>query len=122
MSTSTPTFQTGVQYGFFFDQSRCIACQTCAVACKDWKSIPARPQKPLRIFKWAKGQFPNPQVNTLFAPCYHCANPACVEVANGAMYKEGSYGAVLIDPAQATSSSLKDAWEACPYGANHIRL
>ena len=24
------------QVGFYFDQTRCIGCYTCAVACKDW--------------------------------------------------------------------------------------
>lgn len=33
------------------------------------------------------------------------------------MFKEGTYGAVLIDPAQATSPSLRTAAAACPYGA-----
>jgi anaerobic dimethyl sulfoxide reductase subunit B (iron-sulfur subunit) len=44
-------------------------------------------------------------------------NPVCVDAAEGAMYKEPKYGAVLIDPDKATNSSLKAAWEACPYGA-----
>ena len=55
-------------------------------------------------------------MNFLFAPCYHCANPVCVPVANGTMMK-AKYGAVLIDPAQASSPSLRDAQLACPYGA-----
>jgi anaerobic dimethyl sulfoxide reductase subunit B (iron-sulfur subunit) len=33
------------------------------------------------------------------------------------MFKEPKYGAVLIDPNQANSPSLKAAWEACPFGA-----
>jgi Fe-S-cluster-containing dehydrogenase component len=105
------------QYGFFFDQSRCVACQTCAVACKDWNDIAAGPAKPLRIFAWEKGAFPALRINTLFAPCYHCENPVCVDVANGAMYKEDKYGAVLIDPDKANDPNLKAAWNACPYGA-----
>lgn len=49
--------------------------------------------------------------------CYHCANPLCVESAQGAMFKEPKYGAVLIDPAQQSSAKLRDAFDACPYGA-----
>ena len=48
--------------------------------------------------------------------CWHCSNPVCVTAANGAMYKEPKYGAVLIDPSQTKNPSLKAAWEACPYG------
>jgi anaerobic dimethyl sulfoxide reductase subunit B (iron-sulfur subunit) len=33
------------------------------------------------------------------------------------MMKEPNFGAVLIDPTQSSSASLKAAWEACPYGA-----
>jgi Fe-S-cluster-containing dehydrogenase component len=106
-----------VQYGFFFDQSRCTACMACTVACKTWNQLSPGPSKWLRIYEWETGTFPAPEINTLFAPCYHCQNPVCVDAANGAMYKEPKYGAVLIDPNQADSSSLRAAWEACPYGS-----
>jgi len=115
---STPTqFKTGVQYGFFFDQTRCDGCNTCQVACKAWNNLDPGPGKMLRILQWEKGTFPNVRQRTLFAPCYHCANPVCIPPANGALIKESKYGAVLIDPAKANSTDLKAAWEACPYGA-----
>jgi anaerobic dimethyl sulfoxide reductase subunit B (iron-sulfur subunit) len=70
------------------------------------------------MFTWEKGSFPDTiRVHTLFAPCYHCENPVCVDAANGAMYKEEKYGAVLIDPDKAKSIDLRKANEACPYGA-----
>jgi len=104
------------QYGFFFDQSRCTACHACAVACKSWNLLDPGPVKWARVFEWETGTFPNLKINTLFAPCYHCENPICVDAANGAMYKEEKYGAVLIDPAKSTSPDLRAAWDACPYG------
>ncbi len=114
MSTS----QSNVtQYGFFFDQSRCTACFTCTVACKVWNKLGPGPSKWLRIYEWETGTFPTPYINTLFAPCYHCQNPVCVDAAGGAMFKEPSHGAVLIDPEKATSPSLRAASDACPYGA-----
>jgi anaerobic dimethyl sulfoxide reductase subunit B (iron-sulfur subunit) len=104
------------QYGFFFDQSRCTSCYACTVACKDWNDIPAGPVKWLRMLEWERGSFPNVRINRLFAPCYHCENAVCVDAANGAMYKEEKYGAVLIDPDKANSIDLRKAQEACPYG------
>jgi anaerobic dimethyl sulfoxide reductase subunit B (iron-sulfur subunit) len=106
-----------VQYGFFFDQSRCMNCHSCVVACRDWNDTPPGPVKWARMFEWEKGSFPNITLNYLFAPCYHCENPVCVDAANGAMYKEEKYGAVLIDPDKANSIDLRKAQEACPYGA-----
>jgi anaerobic dimethyl sulfoxide reductase subunit B (iron-sulfur subunit) len=106
-----------VQYGFFFDQGRCIDCKACAVACKSWYNLAPGPEKWLRMFEWEEGAFPNVELHSLFAPCYHCENPVCVDAANGAMYKEEKYGAVLIDPAKANSIDLRKANAACPYSA-----
>src|SRR5208283_3389038 len=117
MSTSTATPNYVNQYGFYFDQGRCVDCKTCTVACKSWYNTAPGPSKKLRMFEWEEGSFPNVTLYALFAPCYHCANPVCIPAAKGAMFKEGTYGAVLIDPAQATSASLRDAADACPYGA-----
>ena len=116
-TTTTSAFPTGVQYGFYFDQGRCVDCKTCSVACKSWNNIDPGPAKWCRVMSWETGSWPNVTLNALFAPCYHCANPVCVAAANGAMYKEPNYGAVLIDPAQATSPNLRLAWQVCPYGA-----
>jgi anaerobic dimethyl sulfoxide reductase subunit B (iron-sulfur subunit) len=104
------------QYGFFFDQSRCISCYTCAVACKDWNDVPPGPVKWLRMFEWEKGVFTSVRVNTLFAPCYHCENPVCVDACpNGALYKEEKYGAVLVDKEKCKGT--RRCWIKCPYGA-----
>ncbi|MEM3734796.1 MAG: 4Fe-4S dicluster domain-containing protein [Nitrososphaerales archaeon] len=105
-----------VQYGFFFDQSRCIGCQACAVACKDWNNIKPGPEKWLRIYEYEKGAFPTVRENILFIPCFHCENPVCIDASSArGIYKEEKYGAVLIDPEKATK--LRDAAAACPYGA-----
>jgi len=105
------------QYGFFWDQSRCIGCSACFLACKEWKDLPPGSLRPLRILQWEEGSFPTPRVHTLVVQCYHCQNPVCVTAANGALIKEGTYGAVIIDPAQANSVMLRAAYQACPYGA-----
>jgi len=104
------------QYGFFFDQTRCSGCQNCVLACKSTKQIPPGQIRLLRFYQWETGSFPTVRVHTLFAPCYHCENPVCVDVANGALIKEEKYGAVIIDPSKAASAGLKAAWDACPYG------
>jgi len=112
MSSSTVS-----QYGFFFDQSRCIGCQACVMACKSWNNIDAGPEKWVKIFEYEQGAFPSVRENILWVPCFHCANPVCVAAANGAMLKEPTYGIVFIDPTKATSADLRAAYDACPYGA-----
>jgi len=32
-----------MQYGFYFDQTRCIGCYTCIVSCKDSHNVEAGP-------------------------------------------------------------------------------
>ena len=116
-SSATTPIKQGMQYGFFFDQSRCIGCSNCFLACVGTKRPPQGQVRLLRLYQWETGVFPNVNLNIVWAPCYHCVNPVCVSVANGALIKEPNYGAVLIDPDKATSPDLKVAWEACPYGA-----
>ncbi len=109
MSTTT------TQYGFFFDQSRCDNCMQCSVACKGWLGIGPGPAKPLRMLEWETGTFSDVRMHFMFATCYHCTNPVCVDAAGGAMFKEPKYGAVLIDPQN--NRGLRAAAAACPYGA-----
>jgi len=104
-----------MQYGFMFDETRCIDCRACSVACRDWNDIPAGPVKWLRRFTWETGVFPNVSMRFLFAPCYHCETPLCLEACpNNAIYKEDKYGAVLVDPN--LCQGAHECWEACPYG------
>ncbi|MBI4334151.1 MAG: 4Fe-4S dicluster domain-containing protein [Chloroflexi bacterium] len=105
-----------VQYGFFFDQSRCTDCRACVLACRNWHDIPPGPVKWCRMFQWEKGVYPNVRLHFLFAPCYHCEDPVCVRACqNRAIYKEDKYGAVLVDPQKCRGD--RRCWSACPYGA-----
>ena len=105
-----------VQYGFYFDQSRCIGCNACTVACKQWHQLPPGSEKWMRVYQWETGAFPDIRVHFLAIPCYHCENPVCANACpSGAIYKEKNYGAVLIDSSKCTGS--RRCWKACPYGS-----
>jgi len=104
------------QYGFFFDQSRCIGCHACTIACKQWRDIVPGPVKWMRVYQWEKGVFPNVKFHILAIPCYHCRNPVCVKACpEGALHKEEKYGAVLVDTEKCQGT--RKCWQACPYGA-----
>ena len=104
------------QYGFFFDQSRCIGCNACVIACKQWHDNPPGPNKWMRVYQWEKGSFPNVRLHILAIPCWHCEKPVCVKACpNGAIRKEEKYGAVLVDSSKCKGA--RKCWSACPYGA-----
>lgn len=105
-----------VQFGFFYDQSRCTGCQTCTLACKSYHQLAPGPLKFLRIYQYEKGAFPNVRLHVQWIPCYHCEDPACIDVCpNDALYKESKYGAVLLDTEKCDGCRL--CYEDCPYGS-----
>lgn len=104
------------QFGFFYDQSRCSGCRTCSVACKIWHQLPPGPLKYMRVYEYEKGIFPDIRLHFQWIPCYHCEDPACVNICPfDAIHKEDKYGAVLIDPDKCVGCRL--CYDACPYGA-----
>jgi DMSO reductase iron-sulfur subunit len=104
------------QYGFYIDLSRCIGCNACVIACKEWHNLEPGPAKWMRVFQWEKGAFPDIELHTLPLMCLHCQNPVCAEACpNQAIHKEDKYGAVLLDASKCTGQ--RRCFEACPYGA-----
>ncbi len=108
-----------MQLAFYFDQTRCTGCFTCAVACKDWHDIPAGPANWVRVSTIEKGKYPNPFVAFLAAPCYHCAEPACVTACPvDAIVKRPEDGIVIVNrEACLGKDSCQSCLEACPYQA-----
>ena len=105
-----------VQYGFFFNEDRCINCKACVVACKDWYDIKPGPVKYVRTYEYEEGYYPNVRLNVRWIACFHCSNPVCIDACpNHAIYKEEKYGAVLIDQEKCQGHRLCS--RACPYGA-----
>ena len=101
------------QYGFFIDTSRCTGCNACVISCKQYRNIQPGPAKPIRVYQWEKGVFPNVDVRVLPIMCFHCAEPKCmVACEHGAIYKEDTHGAVLVDTEKCMGD--RNCFEACP--------
>jgi anaerobic dimethyl sulfoxide reductase subunit B (iron-sulfur subunit) len=87
-----------MQMGFYFDQTRCIGCDTCVVACKDWHDVPAGPASWIRIRTIEKGKYPDLFVASLLIRCYHCLEPVCVKACPvNAISKRTQDGIVAVD-------------------------
>lgn len=105
-----------MQLGFYFDQTRCVGCFTCCVACKDWHDIPAGPVHWMKVTCLESGTFPSVSVAYQARPCYHCAEPSCMEVCpEDAITKREADGIVVVD--QDLCVGCQMCLDACPYGA-----
>lgn len=86
------------QMAFFFDQTRCTACYSCTVACKELHFPDSEPLNLRRIKIVEEGEFPNMYVAYLSASCYHCENPPCVlACSHDAITKREEDGIVVVD-------------------------
>lgn len=109
-----------MQVGFYFDQTRCIGCSACAVACKDWHDIPAGPIQLMQIFYNERGKFPNVYVSYRINPCFHCEDPVCIPVCPvNAITKREEDGIVIVDSDKCIGNEECDSkcLKACPYNA-----
>jgi len=108
-----------MQLGFYFDQTRCVGCFTCMVACKDWHDIPAGPANWMNVECIEEGVFPRLFVAYLIRPCYHCENPACLENCPAkAISKSAASGIVTLDRNVCLGKKACGICiETCPYGS-----
>lgn len=112
-----------MQYGFFFDNTRCTGCRTCVMACKDYKDLEVS-HTFRRVIDYEGGTWtPSGQdtyTQDIFAyhislSCNHCNDPACVQVCpTGAMHKD-EYGLVWPDWGKCIGCGY--CTMACPYHA-----
>lgn len=108
-----------MQMGFYFDQTRCTACYSCVVACKDWHDVPAGPASWRKVTTIEKGKFPDLSVTFLSLSCCHCANPACVAACPvNAISKREEDGIVIVDREKCLGKDQCElCLQACPYEA-----
>lgn len=112
------------KWGMVIDISKCVACYTCFVACKDeyWENdypphTAAQPrfgQFWMNLVKNERGKYPWVKVAHMPLPCMQCDDAPCVKAAkDGAVYKRDD-GIVVIDPEKAVGQ--KQVVDSCPWG------
>jgi len=108
------------QYGFYFDQNRCIGCHTCSVACKDWYDIPAGLINWRRVELVERGTFPDLFVAYTSTACNHCGIPPCMKACpEKAISKRESDGIVVVDREKCLGNKECNmrCLNACPWKA-----
>ncbi len=105
-----------MQLAFYFDQTRCMGCNACTVACKDWNQVNPGP------VRWRRQETYEPnggsKLFSLVMSCNHCAEPACKSVCSAGAIVKRDDGLVLVDRNKCIG--LKLCIDACPFSAPHI--
>jgi len=112
-----------LQIYFYFDQTRCIGCQACVVACKDWNNIPPGPANWISVETIEEGKFPNLRVSFIIHKCHHCIEPACIQSCpSGAISKRKEDGIVVVHSEICLGKSKCGlCLDSCPYKAPQFR-
>ncbi len=106
-----------MQYGFVIDQTKCIGCHACTVACKTEHDVPLGVNR-----TWVKyvekGEWPDTRRFFSVMRCNHCSNAPCVAICpTKALYtrKDG-----IVDFDTDRCIGCKSCMQACPYDALYI--
>ena len=113
------------KWGMLIDITKCNACYSCFIACKDeyWDNDyppysaaqPRHGQFWMNLVKKEGGTYPHIRVSYMPIPCMQCDAAPCIKAAkDGAVYKRPD-GIVIINPGKAVGQ--KQIVDACPYGA-----
>lgn len=101
--------------GFYFDNTRCVGCKACQIACKDRFDLQNAGPRPRRVSTFECGSYPNAGLYHVSLSCNHCDKPACVaNCPTGAMHQADD-GTVQHD--DEVCIGCKTCMSACPYGA-----
>ncbi len=108
-----------MQIGFYFDQSRCTGCYSCAIACKDWHDIKDDFVQWRRVIPLEKGTYPDVFLSYISLSCNHCEHPLCSDACPiGAIKKREEDGIMVVDRERCQGKDMCEMFckKACPYG------
>ena len=99
------------------DESRCVGCEACVVACKNENAVPPGLYRDW-VVQELRGEFPELELSIRSERCNHCEDAPCVSnCPTGASHYRGD-GTVQIDRDKCTGCRACIA--ACPYDARYV--
>ncbi|NQU03095.1 MAG: 4Fe-4S dicluster domain-containing protein [Syntrophaceae bacterium] len=106
------------RYGMIIDQTKCVGCHACRVACQNQNNL-REEEAYIYLEEREYGTFPDVQREFQPIQCQHCDNPPCVTVCpTGASYKRPD-GVVLVNKKDCIGCNYCIA--ACPYNVRIIK-
>lgn len=103
------------EYGFTFNNEKCVQCHACEVACKSWRGLELGVHWRSVKNVWL-GRYPEIRNTSLSVSCMHCVDPVCVDVCPvEAIKKRKKDGIVVVDRGKCIG--CKTCLEECPYNA-----
>jgi formate dehydrogenase iron-sulfur subunit len=106
--------ETGEQYRFHFDMTKCIGCKCCVVACNEQNGNPAAINW-RRVGEIEGGHYPNTQRHYLSMGCNHCIEPSCMTGCPVDAYTKNAVTGVVELSADACIGCQYCTWN-CSYG------
>lgn len=105
------------RYVMVIDQSRCVGCMACVVACKRENDVPAEHYR-TRVVEMVRGEFPRLRSEMRSELCNHCDHAPCVSICpTGASHTQED-GTVQINRKKCVG--CKACITACPYNVRYI--
>ena len=106
-----------MRYGFVIDQTKCIGCHACTVACKTEHEVPLGVNR-----TWVKyvekGSWPTTSRFFSVMRCNHCTDAPCVSICpTKALFKREDG---IVDFDTSLCIGCKSCMQACPYDALYI--
>lgn len=105
--------ESGEQYRFHFDMTKCIGCRSCEVACNEQNGNPAE-IKWRRVGELEGGTYPNTLRHYLSMGCNHCLDADCAKGCPVDAYTKDPLTGIVVHSADACIGCQYCVWN-CPY-------
>lgn len=102
------------KYGMLIDNTRCVGCFACQVACQNQWQLPVN-EKFIKMETLEQGSYPNVTIENFTTQCNHCDDAPCAAVCPvDAVYTDKN-GTVLNDEKKCIRCGA--CVDGCPYNA-----